>query len=158
MNAMDAVPTGSLVARFRQAIKAWCSRNGVSAGALGAAALRDQDFVPSLRGGRNPRLRRADSVPAVMGEPLAGPAFLREVEASLAVTGVKRSMLGSGATGNRSFVAQLRNGLLTHSYQSPPDVVPALRWSSQLRKSRMQVLGRSCRHRKVNIGNGNTVE
>ena len=114
MNAMDAVPTGSLVARFRRAIEAWCLRNGMSTGALGAAALRDRDFVPSLRGGRNPRLRTVDSVLAVMGEPPAGPTFLEEVEAFLAVTGIKRSMLGFGATGNPSFVAQLRKGL------SPP--------------------------------------
>ena len=78
---------------------------------MGAAALRDRDFVPSLRGGRNPRLRTVDSVLAVMGEPPAGPTFLEEVEAFLAVTGIKRSMLGFGATGNPSFVAQLRKGL-----------------------------------------------
>ena len=111
MNAMDAVPTGSLVARFRQAIEAWCSRNGISAGAVGAAALRDRDFVPSLRGGRNPRLRTVDSVLAFMGEPPAGPTFLEEVETFLAVTGIKRSILGKEATGNPSFVAQLRKGV-----------------------------------------------
>ena len=80
----------------------------MSAGAFGAAALRDRDFVPSLRRGRNPRLRTVDSVLAVMGEPLAGPAFLREVEAFLEVTGIKRSLLGREATGNPSFAAQLR--------------------------------------------------
>ena len=111
MNAMDAVPTGSLKARFLQAIESWCARSGISSGAFGAAALRDRDFIPSLRRGRNPRLRTVDIVLAVMGEPPAGPAFLEEVEAFLAVTGIKRSLLGSGATGNRSFVAQLRNGL-----------------------------------------------
>ena len=111
MNAMDAVPTGGLDARFLRAIEAWCARTGMSAGALGAAALRDRDFVASLGRGRNPRLGTVDSVLAVMGEPPAGPAFLGEVEAFLAVTGIKRSLLGSGATGNRSFVAQLRNGL-----------------------------------------------
>ena len=52
-----------------------------------------------------------DSVLAFMGEPPAGPAFLREVEAFLEVTGIKRSLLGQGATGNPSFVAQLRNGV-----------------------------------------------
>ncbi len=83
----------------------------MSAGALGAAALRDRDFVASLRRGRNPRLGTVDSVLAVMGEPPAGPAFLGEVEAFLAVTGIKRSLLGRGATGNPSFVAQLRKGV-----------------------------------------------
>ena len=80
-------------------------------GALGAAALRDRDFVASLGRGRNPQLRTVDSVLAVMGEPPAGPAFLGEVEAFLAVTGIKRSLLGRGATGNPSFVAQLRKGV-----------------------------------------------
>ena len=111
MKASKAVPTGNLDARFRQAIEIWCSRNGASAGALGAAALRDRDFVASLRRGRNPRLRTVDSVLAVMGEPPAGPAFLGEVEAFLAVTGIKRSLLGRGATGNPSFVAQLSKGV-----------------------------------------------
>ena len=111
MGVMETVPAGSLVGRFRQAIEAWCSRSGMSAGALGAAALRDRDFVASLRRGRNPRLRTVDSVLAVMGQPPAGPAFLGEVEAFLAVTGIKRSMLGRGATGNPSFVAELRKGV-----------------------------------------------
>ena len=106
---MDAVPAGSLAARFRQAIEAWCACNGMSAGSLGAAALRDRDFVPSLLDGRNPRLGTVDSVLNLMGEPPAGPAFLGEVEAFLSVTRIKRSLMGSGATGNPSFVAQLRN-------------------------------------------------
>ena len=111
MDVEEAVPTGSLVARFRLAIEAWCARNGMSTRALGAAALRDRDFVPSLRRGRNPRLGTVDSVLAVMGEPPAGSAFLGEIEAFLAVTGIKRSLLGQGATGNPSFVAQLRKGV-----------------------------------------------
>jgi len=111
MDPKNAVPAGSLAARFRQAVEAWCSRNGMSAGALGAAALGDRDFVSSLLGGRNPRLGTVDRVLAVMGEPPASPAFLEEVEAFLSETGIKRSLMGSGATGNPSFVAQLRNGL-----------------------------------------------
>ena len=111
MDPKNAVPAGSLVARFRQAIEAWCSRNGMSAGALGAAALRDRDFIPSLLGGRNPRLGTVDRVLNLVGEPPAGPTFLGEVEAFLSVTGIKRSLMGSGATSNPSFVAQLRNGL-----------------------------------------------
>ncbi len=111
MEDVNSHSTGNLGARFRQAIEAWCSRSGMSAGALGAAALRDRDFVASLRRGRNPRLRTVDSVLAVMGEPPAGPAFLGEVEAFLAVTGIKRSLLGREATGNPSFVAELRKGV-----------------------------------------------
>ena len=108
---MEAVSTGALDARFLAAIEAWCAHNGMSAGAFGAAALRDRDFVASLRRGRNPRLRTVDGVLAVMDEPPAGPAFLEEVEAFLAVTGIKRSLLGREATGNPSFVAQLRKGV-----------------------------------------------
>lgn len=111
MNGSKTVPAGSLDTRFLRAVEAWCVRRGMSAGALGAAALGDRDFVPSLRRGRSPRLRTVDSVLAVMGEPPAGPAFLGEVEAFLAVTGIKRSLLGRGAAGNPSFVAQLRKGV-----------------------------------------------
>ena len=111
MKISEAVPSGKLGARFQQAIEAWCSRNGVSAGGLGASTLRDRDFVPSLRRGRNSRLRTVDSVLAAMGEPPAGPAFLGEVEAFLVVTGIKRSLLGREATGNPSFVAHLRKGV-----------------------------------------------
>ncbi len=83
----------------------------MSGGTLGAAALRDRDFVLSLGRGRNPRLRTVDSVLAVMGEPAASLAFLGEVEAFLKVTGIKRSLLGRESTGNPSFVAQLREGV-----------------------------------------------
>ena len=111
MKDSNSLPAGSLNTRFRRAIEAWCAHEDISAGAFGAAALHDRDFVPSLRCGRSPRLRTVDRVLAVMGEPLAGPAFLGEVEAFLAVTGIKRSLLGREATGNPSFVAQLRKGV-----------------------------------------------
>ena len=83
----------------------------MSTGAFGAAVYRDRDFVASLRDGRCPRLRTVDRALAVMGEPPTGPAFLGEVDAFLAVTGVKRSLLGREATGNPSFVAQLLGGV-----------------------------------------------
>ncbi len=83
----------------------------MSTGAFGASVYRDRDFVASLRDGRNPRLGTVDRALAVMGEPPAGPAFRREVNAFLAVTGVKRSLLGREATGNPSFVAQLLGGV-----------------------------------------------
>ena len=83
----------------------------MSTGAFGAAALHDRGFVASLRRGRNPRVGTVDRALAVMGEPPAGPAFRREVNAFLAVTGVKRSLLGGEATGNPSFVAQLLGGV-----------------------------------------------
>ena len=111
MSKPNSNPGGVLDARFLRAIEAWCARNGMSVGAFGAAVYRDRGFVASLRDGRSPRLRTVDRALAVMGEPPAGPAFLREVEAFLAVTGVKRSLLGREATGNPSFVAQLLGGV-----------------------------------------------
>ncbi len=83
----------------------------MSVGAFGAAVYRDRGFVASLRDGRCPRLRTVDRALAVMGEPPAGSAFRRKVEAFLAVTGVKRSLLGQQATGNPSFVSQLLDGV-----------------------------------------------
>ncbi len=83
----------------------------MSEGAFGAAVYRDRGFVASLRDGRSARLRTVDRALAVMGEPPAGPAFRREVDAFLTVTGVKRSLLGREATGNPTFVAQLLGGV-----------------------------------------------
>ncbi len=111
MGIPNSDPGGVLDARFLRAIKVWCDRNGMSAGAFGAAVYCDRDFVASLRDGRRPCLRTVDRALAVMGEPQAGPAFLGEVDAFLAVTGVKRSLLGQEATGNPSFVAQLLGGV-----------------------------------------------
>ena len=111
MSGSKTVPKGSLDARFLRAVEAWCAGNGMSEGAFGAAVYRDRGFVASLRGGRSPRLGTVDRALAVMGEPPAGPAFRREVEAFLAVTGVKRSLLGREATGNPTFVAQLLGGV-----------------------------------------------
>ena len=111
MSIPNSDPGGVLDARFLRAIEAWCARNGMSEGAFGAAVCRDRGFVASLRDGRSPRLRTVDRALAVMGEPPAGPAFRREVDAFLAVTGVKRSLLGREATGNPSFVAQLIGGV-----------------------------------------------
>ena len=107
MSLSNSDAGGGLDARFLRAIETWCARNGMSEGAFGAAVYRDRGFVASLRDGRCPRLGTVDRALTVMGEPPAGPAFLVEVEAFLAVTGVKRSLLGRDATGNPSFVAQL---------------------------------------------------
>ena len=111
MRAPESVSTDIFDARFLRAVAAWCAHEGMSARAFGIAALGDPDFVAAFRRGRSPRLSTVDRVLAFMGEPPAGPAFRAEVEAFLAVTGIKRSVLGSGATGNRSFVAHLREGV-----------------------------------------------
>ena len=111
MSIPNSVPGGVLDTRFLRSIEAWCAANGMSAGAFGAAVYRDRGFVASLRDERCPRLGTVDWALAVMGEPPAGPTFLGEVEAFLAVTGVKRSLLGRDATGNPSFVTQLLGGV-----------------------------------------------
>ena len=111
MHARERSACPTLDARLLGALKAWCAGNGMSERALGSAALGDPDLVASLRRGRSPRLVTADGLLAFIGEPPLGPVFRAEVEAFLAVTGTKLSVLGRGATGNPSFVAQLRKGV-----------------------------------------------
>ena len=111
MSASNPGPGGTLDARFLRAVEAWCAGNWTSAAAFGAAACRDRGFVAGLRKGRRPRLGTVDRALVVMGEPPVTPAFLGEVEAFLAVTGTKRSVLGHEATGNPSFVAQVFRGM-----------------------------------------------
>ena len=111
MSASNPGPDDTLDARFLRAVEAWCAGNGTSAAAFGTAACRDRGFVAGLRNGRRPRLGTVDRALVVMGEPPVTPAFLGEVEAFLAVTGTKRSVLGQESTGNPSFVAQLLGGV-----------------------------------------------
>ena len=96
--------------RLRRDVAAWRARHGVSARRFGMDALGDPGFVASQIRGRSVRLATADRVLAFMGESPLGPVFRREVEAFLAVTGTKPSVLGEEATGNPSFVGRLRRG------------------------------------------------
>ena len=96
--------------RLRRAVAAWRVRHGVSARRFGVEALGDPDFVWSQARGRSVRLGTADRVLAFMGFPPLGPFFREEVEAFLAVTGIKVSVLGEEAAGNPSFVGRLRKG------------------------------------------------
>lgn len=82
----------------------------MSARRFGMEALGDPAFVSSQARGRSVRLGTADRVLAFMGRPRLGPVFRREVEAFLAVTGTKVSVLGEEAAGNPSFVGRLRRG------------------------------------------------
>ena len=86
-------------------------RHGMSARRFGIGALDDESLVASLAGGRTLRLDTADRVLAFMGEEPIGPAFRREVEAFLAITRTKISVLGAHGAWNPSFVARLREGL-----------------------------------------------
>ena len=95
---------------LRRAVAAWRERHGMSARRFGAEALGDPVFVFSQERGRSVRLVTADRVLFFMGCPPLGPAFRREVESFLAVTGHKLSVLGEEAVGNPSFVGRLLRG------------------------------------------------
>ena len=82
----------------------------MSARRFGDEALGDPGFVLAQARGRSVRLGTADRVLVFMAHAPLGPAFRREVEAFLAVTGVKASVLGEQAAGNRSLVGRLRRG------------------------------------------------
>ena len=110
MAALDPHPDTPLDDLLRSAVSAWRERHGVSARRFGAEALGDPDFVSSQARGRSVCLVTADRVLAYMGRPPLGPAFRREVEAFLEVTGAKVSVLGAEAAGNRSLVGRLRQG------------------------------------------------
>ena len=111
MRSPTTLPAETIDARFLRAIALFCAREGMSARAFGMAALNDPGFVAALVRGRSPRLSTVDRALAFMGEALAGPAFRAEIEAFLEATGGKRSLLGRAATGNPSFVADLRRGM-----------------------------------------------
>ena len=82
----------------------------MSARRFGAEVLGDPNFVSSQARGRSVRLATADRVLARMGLAPLGPGFRREVEGFLEATGVKASVLGQEAVGNRSLVGRLRRG------------------------------------------------
>ncbi len=110
MAALDLQSGMPLDDRLRRAVAAWCERRGVSAQRFGVEALGDPGFVFSQARGRSVRLGTADRVLVFMGHAPLGPAFRNEVEAFLAVTGAKLSVLGEEAARNPSFVGRLRKG------------------------------------------------
>ena len=95
---------------LRNAIESFIAKRELSPTGFGRAAVGNPSFVPALMRGRSPRLATADRALAFMGAEPVGPAFVREVEAFLAVTGVKPSMLGLETAGDPSFVTRLRAG------------------------------------------------
>ena len=101
---------GPLEARLYRAVEQYCAREGLGHRAFGAAATGDAELVPELAGGRSPTLETVDAMLAELGGPPAGPAFDAEVSAFVAVTGIKRSVLGREAANNPSFVAHLERG------------------------------------------------
>ena len=95
---------------LRNAIESFIARGGLSPTRFGRAAVGNPSFVPALMRGRSPRLATADRALAFMGAEPVGPAFVREVEAFLTVTGVKPSVFGLEAAGDPSFATRLRAG------------------------------------------------
>ena len=73
--------------------------------------MGDAEFVSSLGRRRSPKLTTVDRVLAGMGMPPVGPVFKAEVEAFLAVTETKASVLGRAATNNPSFVEHVEQGM-----------------------------------------------
>ena len=101
----------NLRADILRSVRDHLERHRMSARRFGTDALGDESLVASLARGRTLRLGTADRVLAFMGEAPIGPVFRREVEAFLAVTRTKVSVLGAHGARNPSFVARLRRGL-----------------------------------------------
>ena len=110
MTTFDAHSGLSLDDRLRRIIALWRVRRGVSARRFGTEALGDPGFVGRQARGRSIKLDTADRVLAFMERPPLGALLRAEVEAFLAVSGTKASILGEEAVGNPSFVGRLRRG------------------------------------------------
>ena len=100
----------SLDSHLLKCVQDYLERHYLSGRRFGSAALGDPGLVAGLKRGRSLRLDTADRVLVFMGEAPIGPVFRREVEAFLAITRTKVSVLGLNATGNPSFVQRLRGG------------------------------------------------
>ena len=110
MTAFDDDTGTPLDERMRRSIALWRARRGMSARRFGVGALGIPGFVGLYARGRPLRVDTADRVLAFMGYPPLGPLLRAEVEAFLAVSGTKVSILGEETVGNPSFVGRLRRG------------------------------------------------
>ena len=95
---------------LRRAIEAYIQRHGMTRTGFGRAALDDRSFFTRFGRGSALSLDTADRLLAFMELEPIGPAFRREVEAFLAVTGIKASEFGREVTNNFSFMNWLRRG------------------------------------------------
>ena len=100
----------SLDRQFRTLLHAHLERSGTSGRRFGIEALKDPGFVASLGKGRKLGLKTADSVLAFIGLAPLAPAFRREAEAFLLLTGTKAYVLGEESVNDPSFVERLRRG------------------------------------------------
>ena len=110
MTTFDAHIDIPLDERLLRTVAAWRARHGMSARRFGTEALGDPGYARTHLGGRSLRLETTDRVLAFMGRPPLGPLLRAEVEAFLAVSGTKLSILGEDAVNNPSFVGKLRRG------------------------------------------------
>ena len=100
----------SLDDEFRTLLHGFLERSGTSGRRFGVEALNDPGFVASLAKGRRLGLKTADTLLAFMGLAPLAPAFRREAEAFLLLTGTKAYVLGEMALNDASFVERLRGG------------------------------------------------
>ncbi len=103
---------GGLAARFREKVLSYHGRTGIPASRFGRLVTGDPTLVRRLRGGQVPRLDTADRVLAFMGEAPMTSAFMLEVKAFVEVTRIKEYVFSQQASGNPSFLAYLRRGLM----------------------------------------------
>ena len=96
---------------LRRSVRRYLKRSGMSPSAFGHAAVGDPGFMSRRFGrGRTVRLATADRIQVFIGEPPFRPLIEGEVEAFLAVTGLKPWVVGYYAIQNTSFVCRLRRG------------------------------------------------
>ena len=95
---------------LKNSIDGFLARRGMSRGRFGLETAGNPSLVARIAAGRVIRLGSADRILAYMGEEPFGPAFRREVEAFIAITRTKASLLGQEAVGDPCFVRRLRQG------------------------------------------------
>ena len=95
---------------LKNSIDGFLARRGMSRGRFGLETAGNPSLVARIAAGRVIRLGSADRILAYMGEEPFGPVFRREVEAFIAITRTKASLLGQEAVGDPCFVRRLRQG------------------------------------------------
>ena len=95
---------------LKNSIDGFLARRGMSRSRFGLETAGNPSLAARIAAGRVIRLGSADRLLAYMGGEPFGPAFRREVEAFIAITRTKASLLGQEAVGDPCFVARLRQG------------------------------------------------
>ncbi len=95
---------------IRSIIETFLSNSSMSGKQFGQLVFDDPDFVANLQRGHPLMLDAADRALLFMAEPPIRPAFRREVEIFLAITGTTGSALGRKSAGDPAFVEMLQEG------------------------------------------------